>query len=448
MDQFALAVIGSGSGNAVIPEHIDGYKVALIEANAFGGTCINRGCIPTKMFVYTADVAMQIRRSEAFGLTATLEAVDWLPIRDRIIARVEETSLAGHKERVASKDVTVFEGHARFAGRNELVINNETRIKAEQIVIATGGRPSIPPERLLWALLIQAFYSVRSERQLMEQLNYNLLFRWFVGLNMDDPVWDPTTFSKNRDRFLDGDIAAKFFSRVLGLAKEAQLLSNEHFSVDGTLLESWASHKSFVPKDDGNKPLPPGGKDKEIDFHGEKRSNETHQSTTDPESRLFKKSKGSPAKLCYMGHAIIENRNGIVVTAITTQATGTAERDTAQEMMAELSGARRITLGADKNYDTKDFVRALRELNVTPHVSQNNINRKSAIDGRTTKSPGYQISVRKRKRIEQVFGWLKTVGGFRKLRFVGLNKVDWMFQYALSAYNLVRIGNLLVLANS
>jgi len=312
---------------------------------------------------------------------------------------------------------------------------------------SAGGRPSIPPEQLLRALLLQILYTVRSERQLMEQLNYNLLFRWFVGLNMDDPVWDPTTFSKNRDRFLDGDIASKFFSRVLGLAKEAQLLSNEHFSVDGTLLESWASHKSFVPKDDENKPLPPGGKDKEIDFHGEKRSNETHQSTTDPESRLFKKSKGSPAKLCYMGHAVIENRNGIVVTATTTQATGTAERDAAQEMVAKLSGSRRITLGADKNYDTKDFVRALRELNVTPHVSQNNTNRKSAIDGRTINSPGYQISVRKRKRIEQVFGWLKTVGGFRKLRFVGLNKVDWMFQYALSAYNLVRIGNLLVLAN-
>lgn len=313
---------------------------------------------------------------------------------------------------------------------------------------STGGRPSIPPEQLLRALLLQILYTVRSERQLMEQLNYNLLFRWFVGLNMDDPVWDPTTFSKNRDRFLDGDIAAKFFSRVLGLAKEAQLLSNEHFSVDGTLLESWASHKSFVPKDDGNKPLPPGGKDKDIDFHGEKRSNETHQSTTDPESRLFKKSKGSPAKLCYMGHAIIENRNGIVVTAATTLATGTAEREAAQEMVAELSSSRRITLGGDKNYDTKEFVRALRELNVTPHVSQNNTNRKSAIDERTTKSPGYQISVRKRKRIEQVYGWLKTVGGFRKLRFVGLNKVDWMFQYALSAYNLVRIGNLLVLANS
>jgi transposase len=313
---------------------------------------------------------------------------------------------------------------------------------------SAGGRPSIPPEQLLRALLLQILYTVRSERQLMEQLNYNLLFRWFVGLNMDDPVWDPTTFSKNRDRFLDGDIAAKFFSRVLGLAKEAQFLSNEHFSVDGTLLESWASHKSFVPKDNGNKPLPPGGKDKEIDFHGEKRSNKTHQSTTDPESRLFKKSKGSPAKLCYMGHAVIENRNGIVVTAITTQATGTAERDAAQEMVAELSGSRRITLGADKNYDTKDFVRALRKLHVTPHVSQNNTNRKSAIDGRTTKSPGYQISVRKRKRIERVFGWLKTVGGFRKLRFIGLNKVDWMFQYALSAYNLVRIGNLLVLANS
>jgi transposase len=311
---------------------------------------------------------------------------------------------------------------------------------------SVGGRPSIPPEQLLRALLLQILYTVRSERQLMEQLNYNLLFRWFVGLNMDDSVWDPTTFSKNRDRFLDGDIAAKFFSQVLGLAKEAQLLSNEHFSVDGTLLESWASHKSFTPKDDENKPLPPGGKDTAIDFHGQKRSNETHQSTTDPEARLFKKSKGSPAKLCYMGHAGIENRNGIVVTATTTIATGTAEREAAQKMAAELSGSRRITLAGDKNYDTKDFVRALRELNVTPHVSQNNTNRRSAIDERTTRHVGYQTSVKKRKRIEQVYGWLKTIGGFRKLRFIGLNKVDWMYRYALSTYNLVRIGNLLMQA--
>jgi len=313
---------------------------------------------------------------------------------------------------------------------------------------SAGGRPSIPPEQLLRALLLQILYTVRSERQLMEQLNYNLLFRWFVGLNMDDPVWDPTTFSKNRDRFLDGNIAAKFFTRVLGLAKEAQLLSNEHFSVDGTLLESWASHKSFSPKDDGNKPSPPGGKDADINFHGEKRSNETHQSTTDPEARLFKKSKGSPARLCYMGHAVIENRNGIVVTAATTLATGTAEREAAQKMAAELSGSRHITLGGDKNYDTKNFVRALRDLNVTPHVSQNNTNRKSAIDDRTTRHTGYQASVKSRKRIEQVYGWLKTVGGFRKLRFVGLSKVDWMLRYALSAYNLVRIGNLLVPAKS
>lgn len=314
------------------------------------------------------------------------------------------------------------------------------------LLYAGNGRPSIPPEQLLRALLIQILFTVRSERQLMEQMNYNLLFRWFVGLDMDDPVWVPTTFTKNRDRFLDGDLSAKFFGKVLELAKDKDLISDEHFSVDGTLLDSWASHKSFSPKDnDDNRP--PGTKgderDVEVDFHGEKRSNETHQSTTDPEARLLKKSKGSPAKLCYMGHATTENRNGLVVETAVTLATGTAERDTAENMLGALAGERRITVGADKAYDTKEFVRALRKLNVTPHVSQNNTNRRSAIDGRTTRHAGYTISVKKRKRIEQVFGWLKTIGGFRKLRLIGLSKVRWMFQYATAAYNLVRIGNLL-----
>lgn len=314
------------------------------------------------------------------------------------------------------------------------------------LLYSEEGRPSIPPEHLLRALMIQILFTVRSERQLMEQLNYNLLFRWFVGLGMDDPVWVPTTFTKNRDRFLDGELAAKFFGQVLEIAKDKNLVSDEHFSVDGTLLESWASHKSFKPKQDNNdedSSRPGGSKDTEVDFHGEKRSNDTHQSTTDPEAKLLKKSKGSPAKLCYMGHATTENRNGLVVEVSVTTATGTAERQAAEGMLGSLAGENRITVGADKAYDTKDFVRALRMLNVTPHVSQNDTNRKSAIDKRTTRHEGYAISVRKRKRIEQVFGWLKTVGGFRKLRLIGISKVQWMFQFATGVYNLVRIGNLL-----
>ena len=278
---------------------------------------------------------------------------------------------------------------------------------------ARDGRPSIPPERLLRALLLQAFYTVRSELQLMEQLNYNLLFRWFVGLSADDPVWDATVFCKNRDRLLNGDIARKFMISVLNLPEVRQLLSSEHFSVDGTLIEAWASMKSFVPKD-GSKPPPGkgqdgrGGRNAERDFHGEKRKNDTHSSTTDPDARLFRKGAGKEAKLCHMGHLMMENRNGLIIDARLTEANGTAERTTALDMIEDnaKSGS---TVGGDKNYDTADFVAGCRERGCTPHVSQNDTNRRSAIDARTTRHPGYRISTIKRKRIEEPFGWMKNL---------------------------------------
>ena len=282
------------------------------------------------------------------------------------------------------------------------------------------GRPSIPPERLLRALLLQAFYSVRSERQLMEQLDYNLLFRWFVGLSADDPVWHATVFCKNRDRLLDGDIAAKFMTSVLNLPQVRTLLSSEHFSVDGTLIEAWASMKSFVPKDGGKPPAsgPGGGRNAERDFHGEKRKNDTHSSTTDPDARLFRKGAGKEAKLCHMGHLMMENRNGLIVDARLTEANGTAERTTALDMIDD-NAEPGSTVGGDKNYDTADFVAGCRERGCTPHVSQNDTNRRSAIDARTTRHPGYRISTIKRKRIEEPFGWIKTIGGLRKTRHRG-----------------------------
>jgi transposase len=307
------------------------------------------------------------------------------------------------------------------------------------------GRPSIAPERLLRALLLQVLYSVRSERMLMEQLSYNMLFRWFVGLNMDDAVWDATTFSKNRDRLLRGEIAEEFFAAVLDLARGKELLSDEHFTVDGTMVEGWASLKSFQPKDEagrnGNdKPDDPGNPT--VNFHGQKRSNKTHQSTTDADLRLFKKTKGSEAKLAYQGHVLMENRNGLVVNATLTIASGTAERETALALIEQRPQKTRMTLGADKGYDTKDFVADLRAVKVTPHVSQSNKNRRSAIDARTTRHPGYQVSQRKRKRVEEIFGWLKTVGLLRKTRHRGLELVGWIFKFATAAYNLVRIRNL------
>jgi transposase len=305
------------------------------------------------------------------------------------------------------------------------------------------GRESIPPERLLRALLLQAFHTIRSERQLVERLDFDLLFRWFVGLGVDDPVWDATTFTKNRDRLLGGEIATKFLAAVLAQPKVKALLSDEHFSVDGTLLEAWASTKSFCPRD-GSGPPPDPGRNGKQDFHGQKRSNETHASTTDPDARLYRKGRGKEAKLCFMGHALMESRNGLIVGATATRASGHAERLTAQHLIApHADRPQRITVGADKGFDTQDFVAEMREINVTPHVAQNDNGRRSAIDGRTTRHPGYAVSLRIRKRIEEAFGWAKTVAGLRKARHRGLPKIDWQFTFAMAAYNLVRLPKLL-----
>jgi transposase len=307
------------------------------------------------------------------------------------------------------------------------------------------GRKSIPPERLLRALLLQMLYSIRSERMLMEQMEYNLLFRWFVGLSADEPVWHPTVFTKNRDRLLEGVVAEEFFSLIVEQARRQRLLSDEHFTVDGTLIEAWAGQKSFQPKkkDGAGKP-PTAGSNPDINWHRQKRSNQTHQSQTDPEARLYKKSRGSEAKLGYLGHVITENRNGLVVDVRLTQATGTAERDAAAEMLTYKPESKRITLGADRGYDTKGYVAALRNLQVTAHVAQNTSGRSSAIDERTTRHGGYAISQRKRKRVEEVFGWLKTVALQRKTKFRGTDRVGWMFTLAATAYNLIRMRNLQV----
>ena len=313
-------------------------------------------------------------------------------------------------------------------------------------VYARDGRPSIAPERLLRALLLQAFYTVRSERQLMEQLDYNLLFRWFVGLSIDDPIWDATVFCKNRDRLLDGDIAAKFLAAVLNLPQVRKLLSSEHFSVDGTLIEAWASMKSFVPKAGGGMPPTSGGsRNAERNFRGEERRNDTHSSTTDPDARLFRKGKGKEAKLCHMGHVTTENRHGLIVDARLTEANGTAERTTALDMIEDnvRPGG---TVGADKNYDTTEFVAGCRKRGCTPHVAQNDTYRRSAIDRRTTRHPGYAVSQGKRKRIEECFGWMKTIGGLRKTRYRGRSLVEWFFILTAAAYNLVRIPKVLAAA--
>jgi len=308
------------------------------------------------------------------------------------------------------------------------------------------GRESIPPERLLRALLVQALYTVRSERQLVERIDFDLLFRWFVGLGMDDPVWDASTFTKNRDRLLAGEIATKFLATVLAQPKVKALLSDEHFSVDGTLLEAWASTKSFRPKH-GSGPPPDPGRNGEQDFHGQKRSNDTHASTTDPDARLYRKGQGKEAKLCFMGHALMENRNGLIIGAVATLASGHAERLAAQHLIEpHADAAGRITVGGDKGFDTHDFVAEMREINATPHVAQNDNGRRSAIDGRTTRHPGYAVSLRIRKRIEEAFGWAKTVAGLRKARHCGLPKIDWQFVFAMAAYNLVRLPKLLFAA--
>jgi IS5 family transposase len=277
----------------------------------------------------------------------------------------------------------------------------------------------------------------------MEQLDYNLLFRWFVGLAMDAPIWDVTVFTKNRERLLAGDVAVRFFQAVLSQPAVRELLSNEHFSVDGTLIEAWASMKSFKPKADGGAPPAGGGRNAERDFHGEKRSNATHASTTDPEARLYRKGRGKEAKLCHMGHLLMENRNGLIVDALVTQASGTAERAAAEAMLGRQAGRHRATLGADKGYDAAGFVAALRVLHVTPHVAQNASGRRSAIDARTTRHPGYAASQRVRKRIEEAFGWIKTVGGLRKTRHRGTARVDWLFTLTATACNLVRLPKLL-----
>lgn len=307
---------------------------------------------------------------------------------------------------------------------------------------AKTGRPSIPPERLLRALLLQVFYSIRSERLLVEQLTYNMAFRWFVGLGINDRVWAATVFTKNRERLMDGEVARVFFETVLKQAKAWALTSNEHFTVDGTLIEAWASQKSFRPKSD-----PPGGGDGgtqgPADFRGETRTNDTHESTTDPQARLFRKGNGCEARLSYLGHLLVENRNGLIVNTRVTQATGRAEREAGVEMAGKISGCGRVTLGADKGYDTRDFVEDLRAHHVTPHVTQSTRNRRSAIDGRTTRHEGYQRSQAVRPRIERAFGWLKTIGPIRKVKLRGRAAVDFLFTMAAAAYNLVRIRNLI-----
>jgi transposase len=312
-------------------------------------------------------------------------------------------------------------------------------------VYSDFGRPSIPPEQLLRALLLQVLYTIRSERLLMEQLAYNLLFRWFVGLGLDEPVWDHSTFSKNRDRLLDGDLAGAFFQAVRAQADAAHLLSDEHFTVDGTLLDAWASHKSLRRRDDAAPPSSDDDpKNPTVNFRGERRSNRTHRSTTDPEARLYRKSDGAAARLAYLGHVVAENRFGLIVEAEVTWATGVGERDAAVAMLRHLPRCDRSTIAGDKYFDTRGFVTSVRSLGLTPHVAQTtDVRRRSAIDRRTTRHPGYRLSQQKRKLVEQAFGWMKTIGGMRKLHHRGTALVRWMFTFNAAAYNLVRIRSLL-----
>jgi len=308
---------------------------------------------------------------------------------------------------------------------------------------AEDGRPSIAPERLLRALLLQAFYTIRSERQLMEQLHYNLLYRWFVGLGVDDPVWVPTVFSKNRDRLLRAEVARKFLSDLMTHKEVRALLSDEHFSVDGTQVQAWASMKSFVAQDGSSEP-PSGGRNGERDFHGEKRSNETHASTTEPEAKLYKKGKGKEAKLSYIGNVMTENSNGFVVEAELRPVSGKVEREAAAAMIVRHSpGAQHITVGGDKGFDTADFVADMRALNVTPHIAQNTNGRRSAIDGRTTRHAGYAISQQKRKRVEEPFGWGKTIGGLARPMLRGVKKLDFKFIWTMAAYDLIKLPKLI-----
>ncbi len=312
---------------------------------------------------------------------------------------------------------------------------------------AREGRPSIAPEKLLRALVVQMLYSIRSERLLMEEIDYNILFRWFVGLNLDEEVWDATTFTKNRERLLEAEVAKQFLAAVVEMAREKELVSDEHFTVDGTLLEAWASAKSFQAKAGKGAPPPDDPGNPTVNFRGQRRSNETHASTTDPEALLAKKGEGKESKLSYSGNLLVENRNGLIVNALAWEANGTAERDAALVMLEQVPADGRITAGGDKGFDTKGFVRECRHMNVTPHVAQNDGRTGgSAIDARTTRHKSYRISQRKRKRIEECFGWLKTVALLRKVRHRGLEKVDWVFAFACAAYNLIRLRNLTVQA--
>jgi transposase len=381
-----------------------------------------------------------------------LGVTDVIPL---IVDLVEGISMRGSDERSGSLfsyvdlEARVPKDHPLRAIR---VIANgalSDLTEALSVLYTPLGRPSIPPEKLLRALLLQAFYSIRSERQLMERLDFDLLFRWFVGLGVDDPVWDHSVFSKNRDRLLAGDVAAQFLVAVLNQPRVKRLLSSDHFSVDGTMIEAWASMKSFRPKDEDGPPSPGSGRNAEVRFQGEKRSNETHKSKTDPDAKLYRKGPGMEAKLCYLGHALMENRNGLIVDARLTRVSGRAERLAALDMIAG-RGDRPcpITLGADKAYDAADFVMELREINVTPHVAQNTSGRASAIDGRTTRHTGYAASQRVRKRIEEGFGWIKTIAGLRKTRHRGLIKVGWAFTFAAAAYNLVRLPKLISAAEA
>jgi transposase len=311
---------------------------------------------------------------------------------------------------------------------------------------ANEGRPSIAPEKLLRAQLLQMLYSIRSERLLMEEIDYSVLFRWFVGLNLDAEVWDATSFTKNRDRLLEAEVAKQFLAQVVEQARAQRLTSDEHFTVDGTLLEAWAGVKSFQRKEGKNPP--PGDDDAgnpTVNFHGEKRSNRTHASTTDPEAQMARKGEGKEAKLSYSGNLLVENRNGLIVNAMAWEARGTAERDTALVMLEQIAGTKQVTVGGDKGYDTANFIAECRHMQVTPHVAQNDGRRGgSALDQRTTRHAGYRTSQRKRKRVEECFGWLKTIALLRKVRHRGLRKVDWVFTFACAAYNLVRLRNLSV----
>jgi len=302
------------------------------------------------------------------------------------------------------------------------------------------GRESIPPERLIRAQLLQVLYSIRSERQLVEQINYNLLYRWFVGLTIDDTVWNHSTFSINRDRLLENDVITELFEEVVGLARKQKLLSDEHFSVDGTLIQAWASQKSYRRKDDDSEPPTDGGRNGEVNFHGEKRSNTTHESKTDGDARMARKGPGKEAKLSYMGHTVMENRNGLIVKAAASHATGKAEREVAAGLLGQLPGMKRRTVGADKNYDTAGFVADCRAMNITPHVARNDKRAGgSAINGRTSRHAGYSVSQRSRKRVEEPFGWGKSVGLIRQMKLRGLSKVNGVFMLTMIGWNLTRM---------